>query len=75
MITLALLFALYFLPTIVAAHRGHRSGGMFLLNLLLGWTGVGWLVLLFYALAAAPRYYAAAPVVYPGAHYGAWERF
>jgi hypothetical protein len=36
----------YFLPTIIAGCRGRAegSGGIFLLNLFLGWTAIGWLV-------------------------------
>jgi cytochrome c biogenesis protein CcdA len=35
--------ALYFLPTIVAASRGHHNrSAIFMLNLLTGWTFVGW---------------------------------
>ena len=70
MISLLLLFALYFLPTIVASHRGHGVFGIFLLNLFFGWTGIGWLAMLLWALLSAPPY-----VVYmrrQGAMYGAW---
>ena len=56
MITLLLLCALYFLPTIVASHRGHATGGILLLNLFFGWTGIGWAALLLYALLSAPRW-------------------
>ena len=56
MITLFLLCALYFLPTIVASHRGHAVGGILLLNLFFGWTGIGWAALLLYALLSAPRW-------------------
>ncbi len=56
MITLFLLFALYFLPTIVASHRGHSVGGILLLNTVFGWTGIGWAALLLYALLSAPRW-------------------
>lgn len=42
---------LYFLPTIVAARRGHRVVGMFLLNFFLGWTIVGWVALLAWAFS------------------------
>ncbi len=41
---------IYFLPTFIAAHRGHRVPGIFLLNLFFGWTGIGWLVMLLWAL-------------------------
>ena len=37
--------ALYFLPFIVAWLRGHHNkASIFLLNLFLGWTGIGWVV-------------------------------
>jgi len=36
---------LYFLPTVIALSRGHLSGlAIFLLNLFLGWTVIGWLI-------------------------------
>lgn len=56
MLTLLVLFVLYFLPTIVASHRGHVIGGILLLNLFFGWTGIGWAALLLYALLSAPRW-------------------
>ena len=35
---------LYFAPAIVAHHRRHESsGGIFLVNLLLGWSIIGWI--------------------------------
>lgn len=38
-----LIVALYFLPTVVAACRKATNGGsVFLINLLLGWTIIGW---------------------------------
>ncbi len=38
-------FAVYFLPTIIAWLRTHYNRGAILaLNLLLGWTVVGWIV-------------------------------
>ena len=38
-------FVIYFLPTMSAYSRKHRSaGGIFLLNLLLGWTLLGWII-------------------------------
>ncbi len=45
---------LYFLPTFIAAHRGHRVGGIFILNLLFGWTGIGWLAMLLWSLLSFP---------------------
>jgi ABC-type transport system involved in cytochrome c biogenesis permease component len=45
--TLAVLAAIYFLPTIVSLSRAHRNGlAIFVLNLLLGWTGLGWIAAL-----------------------------
>ncbi|WP_242436863.1 superinfection immunity protein [Streptomyces sp. CB02488] len=42
----------YFVPTVVAFMRGvSNSGSVFVLNLFLGWTLVGWVV----ALAMAAR--------------------
>ena len=36
---------LYFLPTVVALIRGHLSAlAIFLLNLFLGWTLIGWII-------------------------------
>ena len=57
MIHLAILALLYFLPTIVAANRGHGVTGVLLLNIFLGWTGVGWIVLMLWALLSNPPWY------------------
>ena len=46
-----LLLALIFLPTIVALHyNAENKTWIFLVNLIAGWTGLGWLVALFWAL-------------------------
>jgi hypothetical protein len=48
-IGIAIIFSLvwYFLPTIVAHMRGKDNvGGIFIINLLTGWTGIGWFVAL-----------------------------
>ena len=38
---------IYFLPTIVAAWRDHHNiGPIFVINLFLGWTFLGWVVAL-----------------------------
>jgi hypothetical protein len=43
--------ACYFLPTIIASSRSHRnSTAIFLLNLFLGWTFLGWLGALIWAV-------------------------
>jgi hypothetical protein len=63
---------LYFLPTLVAASRRHPSVlGIFLLNFFLGWSVIGWIIALVWALSrpqvvvVAPPYgspeYSAAP--------------
>jgi RsiW-degrading membrane proteinase PrsW (M82 family) len=50
-LVLALMTALYFLPAIIArARRKPNSGKVFILNLLLGWTAVGWGAALAWAL-------------------------
>lgn len=42
--------AIYFIPTIAAAHRQHHNtGAILLLNLLLGWTALGWIIALVWA--------------------------
>ncbi len=69
MITLSILFLLYFLPTIIAADRGHSVPGVLLLNLFFGWTVIGWFALLLWSLVAAPRYIlVAAPQCYPATY-------
>ncbi len=48
-----LLLAAYFLPTIVAAWRRHLSAGaIFVLNLVFGWTFVGWIFALIWSLTS-----------------------
>ncbi len=43
----------YFLPTIIAAARNHhRSTAILVLNLFLGWTIIGWVISLVWALKA-----------------------
>ncbi len=51
---LAILFVPYWIPTIVAFGRKHPSrGGVLALNLLVGWTFVGWVASLAWALSDA----------------------
>jgi threonine/homoserine/homoserine lactone efflux protein len=57
MIILAIISILYFLPTIIASNRGHGVTGILLLNLIFGWTGIGWIALLLWALLSTPRWY------------------
>ena len=47
---------LYFLPAIIG-HNKRDAAGIFLLNLLAGWTGIGWIVALLWACASDPRVY------------------
>jgi hypothetical protein len=51
-----LLFAMlmYFLPSIIG-HRKRDFTGIFILNLLFGWTVIGWLVALVWACASDVR--------------------
>jgi hypothetical protein len=71
MICLCVLGLLYFLPTIIASNRGHEVAGVLLLNLFFGWTGIGWIALLLWALLSYPPYYVYPPYVYraPVAYY------
>lgn len=44
-------FVLYFLPSIIAIARSKRdSVSIMVLNLLLGWTAIGWVIALVWAL-------------------------
>ncbi len=54
---------IHFLPTIVAALRNSRHlVAIFLLNLFLSWTVIGWIVALIWAITSEPKYhYAYAP--------------
>ena len=57
--------AVYFAPAMVSASRGHNSGGaIFALNLLLGWTVLGWIGALVWAFTGD----VAAPGINPRTH-------
>ncbi len=44
--------ALYFLPTWVAASRKHHQGNsIFVINIFLGWTVLGWVIALAWAVS------------------------
>jgi len=48
--------ALMFVPTFIAMARHRPSLGLFaLVNLCVGWTGIGWLILLVMALWPSPK--------------------
>ena len=52
---LAVMFFLYWLPTVVAVLRRTPSAlGVAAINFFLGWTVIGWIVALVLALAAYP---------------------
>jgi len=51
MLLVILIFAVYFLPTLIAFLRQHKNKlAIFLLNLLLGWTVLGWAVSLVWSV-------------------------
>jgi Superinfection immunity protein len=51
-LVMVLLSAAYFIPSVVAFLRAHRSKVAILtLNILLGWSVIGWIVALVWALA------------------------
>lgn len=53
---LAIAFIAYFLPTFISAKRDHPNGtGIFLLNLFLGWTFIGWLAALIWSVSALKK--------------------
>jgi hypothetical protein len=50
-ITGVVLFTVYFLPTFVALKREHKNAGAIIaLDILLGWTFLGWVISLVWAL-------------------------
>ena len=55
-IVLAIIVALYMLPTLAAYARDHpRRRSIALLNILFGWTLIGWILLFLWAMLAAPE--------------------
>ncbi|MGA2536476.1 MAG: superinfection immunity protein [Terracidiphilus sp.] len=66
MVHLIFLLVLYFLPSIVAGSR-HVEGrtAITLFNLFLGWTFIGWIVALIWAIAAPAPYIAYVHPPYP----------
>ena len=53
---------LYFLPTIIGRHKADATG-IFLVNLLFGWTVIGWFIALIWACAAERHVYVPAYAV------------
>lgn len=55
---LGLIAAVYFLPSTIAIARRHRNASaVCLLNLLAGWTVVGWVISLIWATIKDPSSY------------------
>ncbi len=49
---IAAMIAVYFLPTIIALIRNHhQQGPIFIICLLTGWTGIGWVVALAWSVS------------------------
>tara|TARA_A100001035_G_scaffold157041_1_gene123977 strand:+ start:365 stop:655 length:291 start_codon:yes stop_codon:yes gene_type:complete len=49
-LAIALILGIYFLPDWIAQSRGHPNrGSIFILNLFLGWTFLGWVAALIWA--------------------------
>ena len=52
LLIITLIFAVYFLPALIAFSRQHKNKiAIFLLNLLLGWTVLGWVGSLVWSVA------------------------
>jgi cytoskeletal protein RodZ len=51
-----LVLIFYFLPAVIASQRNTKHGGMiFLVNLVFGWTILGWIAALIWAIVEAPH--------------------
>jgi hypothetical protein len=51
LVLLIIMGLIYFIPSIIANNRNHRQfTAIFLLNLLLGWTFIGWVAALIWAV-------------------------
>jgi len=47
---------LYFLPSFIAFYRRHHNRyAIFMLNLLLGWSGLGWIIALIWSLTMVQK--------------------
>lgn len=70
LVLVLIVFAVYFLPSLVAlARHHHQVGTVFVLNLFLGWTLVGWVVAFAIAASAVKRAApGAAPALRPCPH-------
>jgi len=68
MLTLLVLTALYFLPAIVA-HNKRDFAGIFVVNLLFGWTIIGWVIAMIWACSAEVKPHVMVVAGPPGVHY------
>jgi len=51
LIAAIIFLVVYFLPALVGClNKKKNAGGIFMLNLLLGWTGIGWIIALIWAV-------------------------
>lgn len=70
MIHLLFLIGLYFLPSFIASSRRlPERGAITVFNLLLGWTFIGWIIALIWAITAPSPY-----IVYPRPPYPPYYR-
>ncbi len=67
LVALCAIPVLYFVPAVIAAGKEHpQPGGVFFVNLFLGWTVIGWFVALFWAIEKGkPVAIAPAPIITP----------
>jgi Superinfection immunity protein len=55
-VTLGIWMSIYFLPAIIAGFRNHHNtAAILVLNLFLGWTGLGWIASLVWSATAVAR--------------------
>ena len=56
LVVVALYGIIFMLPTLIAEHRKHHNLlAIFLVNILLGWLGIGWIVALIWSTTAVRR--------------------
>jgi len=55
LLTLVLVALFYFVPTLIAFLRRQRLGLVLVINFLLGWTIVGWVIALVLSVWPAPK--------------------
>ena len=46
---------LYFLPTVMAVYNNRQAGSVFIVNLTLGWSIIGWIIAAVMSMPAPPR--------------------